>query len=369
MNDFELFCLLVLASAVAALMLWQFQYWKPKVSAYKTGSNRVPIWFGCGEFILWNPGQTFAFLCNKQLVKVGDPEGGVKTIFAFRGEEAVGPIQMQTALFNWEDQSVLTRDGQTLSIKIGAWWRVKDAAKYVFQIYADSKNGSGVKSGLTGPASSQNAAFNTDQVHKVADHWLCVITESTIRAKVSTLTVAEVVSSQAKEFLHFAPDQDISQIPSTAQAFETAIGSVLGEVQKKAEDFGVEVTRIEVQHVYLPKEIQDAINQTRIAFLAPIRSEREAEAKRIALEKLVSVLGKDAVGLNEIMKNLQNANFITPMNFLQPLLDGVTKKSESLSTTEIKPKQLTDNSRRCTACGASVQLNERFCGSCGEPVA
>ena len=113
--SFESIILVLLFAAAAAAVLWYLQYWKPKVSAYRTGGNRVPIWFGSGELILWNPGQSFAFLRNKQLSAVGDKRGGFRTIYAYRGEEAIGPIQLQSALFNWEDQSVLTRDGQILS--------------------------------------------------------------------------------------------------------------------------------------------------------------------------------------------------------------------------------------------------------------
>jgi len=306
---------------------WYTQYWRPRVFAYRTGANRVTIWFGSGELILWNPGQSFAFLRNKQLAKIGDRQGGVRTIFAYRGEEAIGPIQLQSALFDWEDQNVLTRDGQVLSIKVGAWWRVLDVEKYVFEIYAETKGGTGVRPGATGLGGSRNSGFDSLQVHQIADRWLRVITESTIRAKVNTLTVAEVVSAQAMQFLQYAAEGKPSGRDSATGTFEAAILSVLGDVQDKAHEFGLEVERLEVQHVQLPKEIQDAINETRVAFLAPIRSEREAEAQRITLEKLISVLGKDTVGLNEVMKNLRNANFMTPMNFLQPVFDSLSKKS------------------------------------------
>lgn len=319
---------LVIISGLAWVLSWYTQYWRPRVLAYRTGANRVTIWFGSGELILWNPGQSFAFLRNKQIAKIGDRQGGIRAIYAYRGEEAIGPIQLQSALFDWEDQSVLTRDGQVLSIKIGAWWRVLNVEKYVFEIYAETRGGTGIRPGATGLGGSRNAAFDSVQVHQIADRWLRVITESTIRTKVNSLTVADVVSAQAMQFLQYSAEGRLSAKDSATGTFEAAILSVLGDVQDKAREFGLEVERLEVQHVQLPKEIQDAINETRVAFLAPIRSEREAEAQRITLEKLISVLGKDTVGLNEIMKNLQNANFVAPMNFLQPVFDSAMKKSE-----------------------------------------
>jgi exonuclease VII small subunit len=170
-----------------------------------------------------------------------------------------------------------------------------------------------------------------------------VITESTIRAKINTLTIAEVVSSQAMEFLHYSAGEPSTASPTVEASFEAAVLSVLSDVQIKARHFGVEVERIEVQHVHLPKDIQDAINETRIAFLAPIRGEREAEAKRITLEKLVSVLGKDTVALDVVMKNFQNANFVTPANFMQPLFDSAKRKVEKMGEQPTPSKQLADN--------------------------
>jgi regulator of protease activity HflC (stomatin/prohibitin superfamily) len=325
------------------------------VDAFRTGASRVAIWFGWGELILWNPGQTFAFLRNKQLARVGSTAGGFRAIYSYRGEEAVGPIPMQSALFNWENENVLTRDGQPLKINIGVWWKVEDAEKYVFHIYSDRRtdsmdgNSLGVPapppppphvSGRTALGTSSTAGkFDPVAMHRIGDQWLLVITESTVRARINTLAVSEIVSAQAMQFLQHGPGA-ASNPNLVIDTFEAAIKEVLGEIQRKALDFGIRVERLEVQHVYLPKQIQDAINETRIAFLAPIRSEQEAEAQRIRLEKLVAVLGRDNVGLNEIMKNLRNANFMTPMPIFQPLSDKMSQMGASDST-----KKLTDSER------------------------
>ena len=122
--------------AMLAGLIWYFQCVRPRINAFKFGQTRASIWFSQGELILWNPGQTFAFLRNKRLTSVGDAKGGMKKIYPFRGEEAVGPIQLQSALFTWDDSSVLTQDGQILTIKVGVWWKVSDAEKYVFHITA-----------------------------------------------------------------------------------------------------------------------------------------------------------------------------------------------------------------------------------------
>lgn len=357
-NTLLLILSLLIAAIVIAGMVWYTQFMRPRTNAFKFGQPRVSIWFRQGELILWNPGQTFAFLRNKQLTHVGDAKGGMKAIYPFRGEEAVGPIQLQSALFGWEDSSVLTRDGQILSIKVGVWWKVADAEKYVFHIYSDPATDSldgntyaAVPSATRLPGSpgmrsntfnqSTNAKFDTSSMHRVADQWLRVITESTVRAQINNLAVSDVVSAQAMQFLrHASQGTVIDDAATVTGTFEAAILTVLGDIQRKALEFGVQVERLEVQHVQLPVAIQDAINETRIAFLAPIKGEREAEAVRIKLEKLVSVLGRDTVGLNEIMKNFQHANFMTPMNFMQPLMDNISRKAESLPKDD---KLLTDS--------------------------
>lgn len=95
-----------------------------------------------------------------------------------------------------------------------------------------------------------------------------------------------------------------------------------------------------MQRVQLPADIQRAINETRIAFLSPIRSEREAEATKVRLEKLGPVLGMDTVALNELLKNFQHANFMTPMSFLQPLFEKMENQSSSVAQQVINPHPL-----------------------------
>jgi regulator of protease activity HflC (stomatin/prohibitin superfamily) len=352
-----LFLVLILMTGIAGGICWYTQFWQPKLRAFRDGLGRVPIWFGQGEMVFWNPGQTFAFLKNKQLHSVGDAQGGFRAVYPYRGEQAIGPIQLQSALFNWEDASVLTRDGQNLAVKVGVWWKVVDAEKYIFHIYSDPSTdlqvgntlgaqapaqprpGSGVAAGSTGFGYSQSAQFNTSTMHRIADQWLRVITESTIRAKINSLAVSEVVSAQAMQFLRQAMDGNSTIDGSATTTFEAAILTVLSDIQRKALEFGVGVERLEVQHIHLPQEIQDAITETRIAFLAPIKGEQEAEAIRIKLEKLSSVLGKDTVGLNEIMKNFQHANFLTPATFMQPIFDKVTQRVAQVP----EPKRLEDS--------------------------
>jgi regulator of protease activity HflC (stomatin/prohibitin superfamily) len=342
-----IFVVLLFLVLTAAVFLWLTQYSLPRTAAFRESKSRVPIWFGQGEIVLWNPGQTFAFLKNKRVHDIGSSGGGFRNVYPFRNEEAIGPIPLQTALFSWNDGNVLTRDGQPLQMSIGVWWKVENVEKYVFNIYSDQSSlrtqlnpyvSSGAPKNPVQVAQAQPksgaARFDSVNLHQIADQWLRVVVESTIRQHVNQLAVADVVSSQAMEFLKMTHgSQPQGDVARGVTIFDAALADALREIQTKSSDFGLLVEKMEVQHVYLPKSIQDAINETRIAFLAPIKGEREAEAQRISLEKLVSVLGKDNVALNQIMSNLKNANIVTPLPVFQPLADKFNALSNSEQAT------------------------------------
>lgn len=260
---------LLLAIISVVLASWFWLYWIPRARAFKNGLKRVSIYMGLGELIFWNPGETFAFLRNKRIDSLGDKSGGWRTIYPILGLEAIGPIPLQLALYNWEDQHVLTRDGQSLALRVGVWWKVEDAERFVFHIYSDKAPHTEID--------RNQAKLDPVHIHKIADLWLNVTAESSIRAKINSMAVADVVSSKAMQFLRSldSPSEEDTHI---AHTFEAAILGVRDEIHQKCSLFGIHVDRLEVQRIQLPADVQKAINETRIAFLSPIRSEREAEA-------------------------------------------------------------------------------------------
>ena len=314
--------LLVFLVLAVFMVLWR-GYWRPRSEAFKSGQQNIRVWFGAGRLMLWNPGETFVFQRNKKFEDIGDLEGGMRTIFPIRGEEGVGPISLRTDMLNWEDERVLTREAQPLGIKVAVWWKISDARTYAFRISTDTpESDKGI--------ASRDRLLDVAAVDRSVKRWICALTESAVRSQINQLSVADVVSAQATQFL-----QDIGENGRPQQSavmgklFEPAMDGALTMIRDKARSYGIEVERLEVQHIRLPKEIQDAINDTRKAFLAPISSEREAEAYKIRLEKLAQVLGKDTVGLNELMKNFQGAQFMTPLNFMSPLFAGLDKRAAS----------------------------------------
>jgi len=322
--------MLVLVILIAILAIWFWLYWVPKTRAFKKSLKRVSVYMGLGEIVFWNPRETFAFLRNKRLEFVGDQNGGWRSIYPILGAEAVGPIPLQVSLYNWEDQHVLTLDGQPLALRVGIWWKVEEAAQFVFEIYSYRQ--------LSEEMSQNQSKLDPAFIRTIAGSWLKAIAESSIRAKINSMAVADIVSSQAMQLFRSPqfPDDEVAQIADT---FETAIVGLQHQIREKCQVFGIHVDRLEVQHIQLPSDLQKAITETRIAFLSPVRSEREAEAAKIKLEKLSLILGTDTVALNELLKNFQNATFTTPMSLLQPLSDRFAHKSVSLPQQPLDPSQ------------------------------
>jgi regulator of protease activity HflC (stomatin/prohibitin superfamily) len=323
--------LLVSIVLVAGIALW-LGYWGPRSRAFRSGERAVSVWFGLGSLLLWNEGETFVFQKNKKFDGVGDTKGGTRMISWIRGEQFVGPIPLRTGLDDWEINQVLTREAQPLTIKVAVWWKISDPRAYAFRISTDRPQSFQARS-------SNSLLLDNAAVDNTVKHWIEVLTESAVRSQVNQLSVADVVSAQATQFLQEMGENGTPQRPAAlGQLFEPAMEGVLKTTKEKAKSYGIEVERLEVQHVHLPPEIQEAINDTRIAFLSPIRTEREAEAAKIKLEKLAQVLGRDTVGLNELMKNLHGAQIVTPFNFMAPLFAGLDKRAAS-ALNPMSPEQ------------------------------
>lgn len=80
-------------------------------------------------------------------------------------------------------------------------------------------------------------------------------------------------------------------------------------MQDKAQDYGIAIEKLNIQAVKLPEFIQKVIN----AFLLPVMSEQEAEARVIGIRKELEtykqILGPEAFRINELLKNFKGSNF------------------------------------------------------------
>jgi regulator of protease activity HflC (stomatin/prohibitin superfamily) len=78
----------------------------------------------------------------------------------------------------------------------------------------------------------------------------------------------------------------------------------------KAEEYGLEVDRVEVQEVRLPQELQEALDRLFRAHLLPAQSEQEARARQIELQGVAEVLGVETGALTEVMKQFRGSTYI-----------------------------------------------------------
>jgi hypothetical protein len=81
-------------------------------------------------------------------------------------------------------------------------------------------------------------------------------------------------------------------------------------IQPKVSEYGLEINRIEIQELRLPKDIQEAIDRVASAMLLPARTEQEVHAKEMELKMLARVLGGEAAALNQIVSNFRGAAVI-----------------------------------------------------------
>jgi hypothetical protein len=81
----------------------------------------------------------------------------------------------------------------------------------------------------------------------------------------------------------------------------------------EAEQYGLEINRIEVQDVQLPGGIQEAIDRVWKATLLPAQTSQEAHARykqiKAELEAVKDVLGVDNAAIDHILKNVRGMKF------------------------------------------------------------
>lgn len=73
--------------------------------------------------------------------------------------------------------------------------------------------------------------------------------------------------------------------------------------------------------------------------LKTVQTEQEARARKIELEAAASLLGADAVVLNELMKNFQGSQFTfwQPPAFLQSMFEMIDTKTHKMQNQNLPP--------------------------------
>jgi regulator of protease activity HflC (stomatin/prohibitin superfamily) len=132
-------------------------------------------------------------------------------------------------------------------------------------------------------------------------------------------------------------------MPTTPDAIAKWVKVTLDE---KVVSYGLEVERVEVQQVQLPPGIQEAVDEVWVASTLPAKAGKEAEARKIHLQAVVDVLGREAAAANEIVKNLQAGTYLgNPVDMLRAVFDqlGPRPRAPSRRANRHRPA---GNSRR-----------------------
>lgn len=304
-----------------------------KARAIASQKNEQPVLFNLIKLVLWAPNEGFILLRNKQIKEVihGDG-GGIRFIFPMFGEEIAARVSLGVQLTHFEDDHFLTRESVQVRLRAAIWWHVVDLEKYYFLM----NSGIGVVTEEGGRKHSGRESYGRKNT---AEGWIQALAESSLRQLISQANYSALVSATASNQLKAEHNGSVvSDVPHSVTP-DFISERLRRELLPKVQQYGLELNRVEIQDVALDPKLQEAITQVWTASLKPAQSEAEARAKQIELEAVVNVLGVNAVAMNEVAKNFQNANYVGSMpNVLGAFLgEGDTKPNSKKRLTN-KPK-------------------------------
>jgi len=292
---------------------------RAKYRAFRTGAKRSPFWFGNAEWVLWEPGETVVLLQHKRLVPMMDSVGGYLTISAWKGQEFKGRISYKTRFSTWTSDPILTSDGLAVNLALGIWWRIANAGIYVSAISSDYHEGS---------------EHHSEDLSEAAEIWIKKLAAGTLREEVNQLPAEKLISPYVQKYLQVQRGPEEELLPQDALPnFSQQLGTAQSKLNEKTLRYGIEIERLEVQELVLPRVYQEKLESVRVAFLQPIEARALTDAQVIALQGLASVIGKDKVGLIEVLKHVDLSRatvnpFTSVVPVLQPVFDTLQRQSE-----------------------------------------
>ncbi|HEX5152562.1 MAG TPA: SPFH domain-containing protein [Parafilimonas sp.] len=299
-----------------------------KYNAVNQQQTEIDLLWGWVKLVLWQPNEGVVILRNKNVLFTDEQgKGGIKYIFPIRGEELRAKVLLTTRLLTWEDDKILTRESLQIHMRVAVWWNVSDILKYVFDI-------------------DRPAQFNETRSEinllKSSEAWLKTLTEGTIRVLASKASATQLITTATTGYLNVHHNGDGNQVDTAASVqsiSETIALQLREELNRKLKSYGIGVNRVEIQAIRLSAEVQQAIDNVWLAHLKPVQTEQEARARKIELEALASVLGTDAVALNELLKNFEGSNFsfFQPPAFLQTMFGMINTKTQKMQNPNSSP--------------------------------
>ncbi len=293
---------------------------RAKFRAFRLGLKRSPFWGGNAEWIFWDPGETVVLLEHKKLVPMKDRDGGYRTISAWNGQEYKGRISYKTQFSTWKSDPIITSDGLAVNLGVGIWWRIVDAGLYVSRIAADYHEGD---------------HHTGENLAEAAEFWIKKLAAGTLRAEVNQLPAEKLISPYVEAYLQVSSGSKDGSAPQQKPVpnFSDQLDEAQKELKKKTIEYGIEIERLEVQELILPPVYQQKLEAVRVAFLEPTQATALTRAQVIALEGLAGVIGKEKVGLIEVLKHVDlsrlNMNpFTGVVPIVQPMIDTLSRQSE-----------------------------------------
>ena len=255
-----------------------------------------------------------------------DPQGGYCAISAWRGQEYKGRISYKTQFSTWKSDPILTSDGLAVNLGVGIWWKITNASIYVSAIASDYHEGE---------------QHRNENLGEAAVVWIEKLAAGTLREEVNQLPAEKLISPYVQAYLQVrrGPEGELLSEGRALPNFSEQLGKAEQKLNEKTLRYGITIERLEVQELILPPVYQKKLEAVRVAFLEPSQARALNEAQVIALEGLAGVIGKDKVGLIEILKHVDLSHVgVNPFTGMFPIVQPVVDSLQQQTSKALPPE-------------------------------
>ena len=319
-----------------------------KRKAMRGDGEPVSFWKGLAEMVAWNPTKRVLFLKNKNIHFVdSNPNdgGGIRVMFPHFGEELVLRVPLEIQTLSFEDKEVLTKEYMPLTIRGTMYWKVVDLSKFYLLVskevhFADDRSAHGIK-----------RSANNPQL-EVAEYWLRSMSEEKTRTVISQigtgLFIADKLTADLPAVLHNNGETLFGGASQTVTANRSATEGLASAIKTEfaagVSEYGLEIHRVALQEVKLDPQIYAAAVEACKSAYLPIKAKAEAIARSLKLQADADVIGKEATGMKEIVKNMpapafaSNISALAIQETLGPFfMDLNNKRAASISSSQTPP--------------------------------
>jgi regulator of protease activity HflC (stomatin/prohibitin superfamily) len=292
----------------------------------------IPLLWGFARLVAWDPVEGVLFLKNKAMGfyddSLLDGHGGIRFIYPIFGDELALRVPLEVQTLQFFDQKVMTREYLSVTVHGTVKWRITDIQKFYLLLSRELRNTTDYMRpdglGYTSPgeiakpvADEEDAEVSVTKKLKLAIMWLRVLTEEqtrTVMSRISSgLLIADRLADEMPE-IKAATNSDHSVITGSQGmagsewngAADGLSRSIYDTLSKRVVPYGIEIAEVSLQEIRLPEEIvRSCIEAAQSAYL-PLLTQRKAAAvaamKRADLGTEVELLGRDVVGMREVVK-------------------------------------------------------------------